>query len=605
LQSVNEGRTTFVSLFLVILVAAAIYLPTIISPPALMDDSDAVEAQIARTMLTTHDWVTARLDGVIYLEKTPMSWWLTDISYKVFGFKDWAARIPVALTAIGLAWLTGAFARWAFGGPSGFCAGLVMATCVGLWLFTRVLIPDVMLTFVITLAMWSFLRALDEEESHPKAWALLFFASLGFGLLLKSLIGVVFPVGAALLFLLFTRQLLSRSTWKRLHLLSGTLILLAIALPWHVLATLRNPPYFAWTLKSQPGHYHGFLWFFFINEQLLRFLNLRYPRDYDTVPRLYFWLFHLVWLFPWSVYLPAVARLSFRPSDRAGRCRLLALCWIGFVLVFFTFSTTQEYYSMPCYPAFAILLGCAMAAEGNAVRWGTQALSTITCILGLSCLLILFAVRHVPTPGDITAALIPHPNAYKLSLGHMEDLSLNSFAYLRMPLLIAGASFMVGAIGLFLFSRRKAYARAYLVAAVMMIVFFQGAYLAMARFDPLLSSRDIAQAILNGPSGQIVVDHNYYWFSSIPFYTGRQELLLNGRWNNLEYGSNAPGVPDVFIGDDRLKNLWTSPERYYLVAKADQLPRFNALLGSEHVRLVRRSGGKVLLTNQAVSSADR
>jgi 4-amino-4-deoxy-L-arabinose transferase-like glycosyltransferase len=605
LQSVKEGRTRFVSLFLVILVAAAIYLPTIISPPSLMDDSDAVEAQIARTMLTTHDWVTARLDGVIYLEKTPMSWWLTDISYKAFGFKDWAARIPVALTAIALAWLTGAFARWAFGGPSGLCAGLVMATCVGLWLFTRILIPDVMLTFVITLAMWSFLRALEEEESHPKAWALLFFASLGFGLLLKSLIGVVFPVGAALLFLLFTRQLFSRRTWKRLHLFSGTLILLAIALPWHVLATLRNPPYFAWTLKSQPGHYHGFLWFFFINEQLLRFLNLRYPRDYDTVPRLYFWLFHLVWLFPWSVYLPAVARLSFRPGDRAGRCRLLALCWIGFVLVFFTFSTTQEYYSMPCYPAFAILLGCAMAAEGNAVRRGTQALSIVTCILGLCCLLILFAVRHVPTPGDITAALIPHPNAYKLSLGHMEDLSLNSFAYLRMPLLIAGTSFIVGAIGLFGFSRRRAYSRAYLTAAVMMIVFFQGAYLAMARFDPLLSSRDIAQAILNGPGGQIVVDHNYYWFSSIPFYTGRPELLLNGRWNNLEYGSNAPGVPDVFIGDDRLKSLWTRSERYYLVAKADQLPRFNALLGPEHVELVRRSGGKVLLTNQPMSSADR
>ena len=112
---------------------------------------------------------------------------------------------------------------------------------------------------------------------------------------------------------------------------------------------------------------------------------------------------------------------------------------------------------------------------------------------------------------------IPHPNAYKLSLGHMEDLTLNSFAYLRMPLLIAGASFIVGAIGLFLFSRRKAYSRVYLTAAVMMIVFFQGAYLAMARFDPLLSSRDIAQAIMEGPGGQIIVDHNYYWFSSIPF----------------------------------------------------------------------------------------
>jgi 4-amino-4-deoxy-L-arabinose transferase-like glycosyltransferase len=605
LQSVREAQPRFVSLFLVVLIAAAIYLTTIISPPSLMDDSDAVEAQIGRNMLTAGDFVTARLDGVIYLEKTPMSWWLMDLSYEAFGFKDWAARIPFALTAIGLAWLTGVFARWAFGGSAGFCAGLVMATCVGLWLFTRILIPDVMLTFVITLAMWSFLRALDEEESNPAAWARLFYACLGFGLLLKSLVGVVFPVGAAILFLLFTRQLFLRRTWQRLHLLSGTVILLAIALPWHVLATLRNPPYFAWTLKSLPGHYHGFLWFFFINEQLLRFLNLRYPRDYDTVPRLYFWLFHLIWLFPWSVYLPAVARLSFQPGDRAGRCRLLALCWIGFVLVFFTFSTTQEYYSMPCYPAFAILLGSAMVGKGNLVRRGTQALSIVACIAGVACFLILVGVRHVPTPGDITAALVPHPNAYKLSLGHMEDLTLNSFAYLRMPLLIAGAGFFVGAIALFGFSRAGAYFRAYLAAAVMMIVFFQGACLAMARFDPLLSSRDLAQVILKAPDGQIIVDHNYYWFSSIPFYTGRPELLLNGRWNNLEYGSNAPGVPDVFIDDGKLKALWSSTGRYYLVARADQLPRFNALLGAEHMEVVRRSGGKLLLTNQPWLHADR
>ena len=63
------------------------------------------------------------------------------------------------------------------------------------------------------------------------------------------------------------------------------------------------------------------MWFYFINEQLLRFLNMRYPRDYNTVPRLYFWLFHLMWMFPWSVYLPAVFKLSFRPIDRAGRAR--------------------------------------------------------------------------------------------------------------------------------------------------------------------------------------------------------------------------------------------------------------------------------------------
>ena len=70
---------------------------------------------------------------------------------------------------------------------------------------------------------------------------------------------------------------------------SSLAITLAIAAPWHILATLRNPPYFDFTMHSAPGEYHGFFWFFFINEQLLRFLNLRYPRDYNTVPRIWFW----------------------------------------------------------------------------------------------------------------------------------------------------------------------------------------------------------------------------------------------------------------------------------------------------------------------------
>src|ERR1700721_2981681 len=94
---------------------------------------------------------------------------------------------------------------------------------------------------------------------------------------------------------------------------------------------------------------------------------------------------------------------------------------------FLTFSTTQEYYSMPCYPAFALLLGCAMAEDSIWIRRGTQALAVVAGIAAVACFSILIAVRHVPTPGDITAALVAHPNAYKLSLGHMEDLTLDSF----------------------------------------------------------------------------------------------------------------------------------------------------------------------------------
>ena len=593
-----------ISLAAVFAVASVIHFTGILSPPYLMDDTDAVEAQIARTMLSSGDWVTARLDGVKYLEKSPLSWWLMDLGYKLFGVHDWSSRIPYALAAIGLALLTAAFGKWAFGKRAGFCAGLVMASCVGIWLFTRILIPDILLTFVIALAMWAFLRVFDDEEKHTALWAYIFFASLALGLLLKSLIGIVFPIGAAVVFLFGTRQLFSWAAWKRLRPLSGMAILLLIAAPWHILATLRNPPYFAWTLKSLPGHYHGFLWFYFINEQLLRFLNLRYPRDYDTVPRLWFWLFHLVWLFPWSVYLPAVAKLNFKPSSRAGRARLLALCWIGFVLVFFTFSTTQEYYSMPCYPALALLLASAMAEENGWIRKGSWTLGAIAGAAGLACLAILLAVQHLPTPGDITAALAVHPNSYKLSLGHMEDLTLNSFAYLRLPLAIAGIGFMLGSIGALVTARRNFSTGTYLTAAAMMIVFFQAARLAMVKFDPLLSSRDLSEKILESPPGQIVVDHNYYWFSSVPFYTDRPELLLNGKWNNLEYGSNAPGVPDVFLDDPKLKTLWSGSSRYYLLARADQLVRFENLLGKEHLAIIDRSGGKLLMTNLPCCTTD-
>src|SRR5277367_4879151 len=289
------GGKHFHVYLIVLLMAAAVYLGSIVSPPQLMDDVDAVQAQIARTMLTSGDWVTARLDGVPYLEKSPLIYWTIAAAYKVFGVHDWAARIPVALSAMGLAWLTAAFGVWAFGKRAGFYAGLCMATCIGLFLFTRILIPDVMITFTVALAMWAFLRLLEEDEPHPRFWAVVLAVSLGLGLLLKSLIGILFPLAAGVIYLFLTRQLFSARTWQRLCPFSGALIVTLIAAPWHILATLRNPPYLVFTLHSGPGQYHGFLWFFFINEQLLRFLNLRYPRDYNTVPRPYFWLFHLIW----------------------------------------------------------------------------------------------------------------------------------------------------------------------------------------------------------------------------------------------------------------------------------------------------------------------
>jgi 4-amino-4-deoxy-L-arabinose transferase-like glycosyltransferase len=585
--------------WIVVFFAAVVYLGCILSPPSLMDDVDAVQAQIARNMLSSGDWVTARLDGVAYLEKPPLIYWMIAISYKVFGVHDWSARIPIALSAIALCFTTAAFGAWAFGRRAGFYAGLCMSTCIGLFLFTRILVPDVILTLVIALALWAFLRVLEEDEPHPRAWSAVFAASLGTGLLLKSLIAIVFPIAAIVVYLLCTRQIFSSWVWKRLRPLSGLAIILLIAAPWHILATLRNPPYFSFTMRSAPGEYHGFLWFFFINEQLLRFLNLRYPRDYNTVPRLYFWLLNLAWLFPWSVYLPAATGLSYRSNDRAGRTRLLALCWIGFVLVFFTFSTTQEYYSMPCYPAFALLIGSAIAMNGKILRFGTRFLTVICSVAAVAAIAILFAVRHVPTPGDISQALSSNPAAYTLSLGHMEDLTLRSFAYLRVPLALAAASFLIGAVG----TVRTASKKVYVTVAIMMVIFFHAARLAMIDFDPYLSSRPLVKNLQASPPGNLIVDHHYYWFSSVFFYTDRSALLLNGRFNNLVYGSYAPNAPNVFLDDRQFRELWRRPERFYLFARNTAVDHLESLVGKDQWNMLGESGGKVLLTNHPIPAS--
>lgn len=564
------------------------------SPPALMDDVDSVQAQIARNMLTSGDWVTAHLDGVAYLEKSPMKYWTIAVSYLIFGVHDWAARLPIAISAMLLCWLTARFGRWAFGETPGFYAGLVLATCVGLFLFTRILIPDVMLTLAVTGALWGLLRALDGGEARPFRWAMVFWISMALGILLKGLIAALFPLGAAALYLLATGQLLKAETWKRLQIVPGLAVFFAIAAPWHVLATLRNPPYFDWSLHSESGSYHGFFWFYFFNEHLLRFLNTRYPRDYNTVPRPLFWAFHLIWFFPWSVYFPAVAQLRFRGPDRPSRVRLLALCWLGFVMVFFTFSSTQEYYSMPCYPAFALLLGSAMASGSKLLKPATMVVGALAAGIAGLLLFLLAGTRGLATPGDISRALNSNPELYTLSLGHMADLTLQGFAYLRLPLAMAILATALGAAGVFLLKGR----RAYLAMAFMMVLFFQAARVALIAFNPYLGSKPLAAALVSAPPGELIVDDQYYTFSSVFFYANREAWLLNGRVNNLEYGSYAPGAKNPFLNDRQFEEKWRSEKRFYVVAEAKPAARLHALVPGAPWHTVAESGGKVLLTNR-------
>jgi hypothetical protein len=117
-------------------------------------------------------------------------------------------------------------------------------------------------------------------------------------------------------------------------------------------------------------------------------------------------------------------------------------------------------------------------------------------------------------------------------------------------------------------------------------------------FDPYLGSRRLAEALTAAPPGKLVVDDQYYAFSSVFFYSNRTALLLNGRVNNLVYGSYAPGAPDVFLDDAGFQRLWNTPERYYLVAASPAVPRLEKLVGKDHLYVVLESGGKFLFCNQ-------
>jgi hypothetical protein len=400
---------------------------------------------------------------------------------------------------------------------------------------------------------------------------------------------------AGFAYMAITRQVFSFAAWRRLKIGLTVAIALAIAAPWHLLAISRNPPHFVFSLHGGPGEYRGFFWFYFFNEHILRFLNLRYPRDYNTVPRLWFWVLNLVWLFPWSAYLLSVPALSYQPASRAGRVRLMAACWIGVVMLFFSFSTTQEYYSMPIYPALALLIGSALSCGGAWVRVGTRILFGAFTLLSVALWGLLLLVWRLPAPGDISQALTQHPELYTLSLGHIRDLTLNAFAYLKLPMALAALAF--GGCALLIARWRNRVRRTVLIAAAGMIVFFQAARIALIRFDSYLGSYALAERIDHSPPGQLIEADSYYAFSSAFFYSDRTALLLNGRNNNLEYGSYAPGAPNVFIDDSRFVSLWTGGQRCYLLAYGEEIPRLERLVGQPSLHVVGRNAGNYLLTN--------
>jgi 4-amino-4-deoxy-L-arabinose transferase-like glycosyltransferase len=576
--------------------------------PGLLDDADSTHAEAAREMVATGDYVTLHVNGVRYLEKAPLPYWLVAFSYKILGVNEFSTRLPMVLSVMLLGALAFLWGRRAFSERAGIYAGLFIYTCAGVYLFTRILIPEVLLSLLIASALYFVLTALEDKAAAWRWYAA--YALMALGVLTKGLIALVFPCGAALFFLLATGEW---RRWREFRMFSGAVVFLAIAAPWHILAGIRNPG---------TADHHGFLWFYFVNEHFLRFLGKRYPRDYNKLPAMLYWSLHLVWLFPWSLYLPAAIRTAAQEWRRqhsgtgelaegnfAARTRLL--CWIlaGVVLIFFALSTNQEYYTFPAYLPILLLLAdgiaeceraeCATNARAGWLTISAGMLAGVGVAASFMLAVGLWQSRMLPFQPDIGTVLSQQDtNAYTLSTSHMLDLSYASFAALRLPAVLAGVALLVAPLLSFILRMWRRHYAATWALAIGLAVFLIAAHIALGRFGPYLSSKQLAQQIAARarPEDQVMIYGDQAFGSSLLFYLRRPIDLVEGRTTSMWFGSTFADAPKIYLTDADLQREWAGSGRVFLFVPPYEKAKVDGLLPEKFV--VAELSGKYVYSNQ-------
>jgi 4-amino-4-deoxy-L-arabinose transferase-like glycosyltransferase len=654
----NASPSVFVVWTFLIALFVAVYGTALFTPP-LLDDADATHAQAAAHMAETGDLVTLKVNGIRYLEKPPLPYWLVAGLYRVIGENAFATHLPNALAVLGCAWLAWLWCRRAWGDRAALYAALGTLTAWGPFLYTRVAIPEALLSFLLLLALYCLITGLESRRTGRFyiAWA-----ALALAMLAKGLIAPIFFFAAAIPFLLLSGQW---RRWRQLKPFTGILLFLAIAAPWHILAGLRNPDQgHPVGNMPTPGNVHGFWYFYFLNEHVFRFLGTRIPHDYSKLPFAAYWLLHIVWVFPWSLFFPAaliiawktrhtwlqhlrkdagqtvdfyldhavredVASYVFRLKFRTRSTWLLGL-FAAFTMLFFSLSTNQEYYTWPAWIPLimltaGMLAGIEQAAEDDRaglVKSG-QVKSGAPGTAWVIAAHILFAIagvavaaalgwglwtsRDMPYVSDI-GTLLAHRafGDYQLSMSHFFDLTGSSFAALRLPAILAAAALLIGPVaGLILrFARRNVAAT--ISVGLTSAVFLIAAHIAFARFEPMLSSKQLADTLLTQakPADDFIVFGDQSDASSVIFYThrffGRPALLVHGAGSSLLWGSCYPDAPKIFLSEDQLATQWGHGPRHWLFAQDTNRSKVQQLL-SGRLFAVQTIADKTLWTDQPLN----
>ncbi len=571
---------------------AAFYLVRL-GASGLYDPNEGMYAEIPREMVLLRDWLTPHFNFIRYFEKPPLLYWLTALAYQLFGFSEFSSRLVTALAAVVGVGVTYGIGRDLWGKRSGLASGLILATSFGYFTFSRIIVTDMLFTALLAATFWAALRGLLDERPQPGIM-LLAYVAMGLAILTKGLIGLAFPLLTVGGFVLLTgdRQLL-----RRLDLLRGGAVFLAVTVPWHILMGLKNS---------------GFFWFYFVHEHFLRFVGKR-ELDYAPMPLYAFLVMVVIWTFPWSIFLPVALRRYWPRAvkSREDRGILFVLLWAASVIGFFALTPSRlEYYSMPAFPALALLVGRLWGAEiaprpGRALASGLSygCFGLLTIAVGLLPASWLFPRLENISLYNMFTALDAYSRDIQFGiLSKAEVYTVPSYQELVPLLRWLSLVLLVGMAGATFAWLRRRPGLAFGFMAVSMLPTFCLIQSGITIFEPHRSIVHLAEVIRREfrPGDQLIIEGPYENFASADFYTGQRARVLGGHFGDLEFGSRYPEAGETFLEEGEFQRLWPGSGRIFLLSDSPSRMSKLQALGSEPV-VLGRSGKNWLFSNRALS----
>lgn len=564
---------------------------------AFLDPDEGMYGAIAREMAEGGDWITPHFNGIRYLEKPPLQFWLSALTMAVFGPSEWAVRVWSGLPALGTVLLVWRMGNSLYRAPAGLLSGIILATSIGVFRYVRVAATDFLLVFSMTLVIYGFMESFLAEDraevyqpssGFSPSSSLLFYIGLALAVLSKGLIGLVLPLLVVGFFLWFSgSSVVPRMNWK-----IGLLVFFSLILPWHLLVAWRNP---------------GFFEFYIVDNQFLRFLSSRaFIEDDIPVTTVAFIGLTFVWFFPWSLFLSGTLRQGF-PNPRLTsapeeRLRLLVGLWGLAVLVFFSLSSSKlEHYALPALPPLSLMVGALWSEAFRtpqplpSLKWPLVA-SAIGCSL-VGVALILLSQRLT---SEAVFAWLAEMNVYYRILKEQGA----SFPYASVAPFVplvkgVGITLVIGLpLSLLLFclgSPRTSFIVVTGVATVIAVLVFK----LLLVIEPHHSAKSVALVLKSQarPGEPIVHEGSLEYSGSLPFYTGRQVYVLNGRRGDLEFGSRYPEGQGLFLDDEGFARRWKSDARVFLITRLQEGNSILKRLPAEKAFFLGRYGSRSLYSN--------